>query len=100
MLVNLVNSKISMATVLAAHTYMVSTILYYLFYFPNLLNAIWIVPCSSERMLNKSLETPSDVIIYDLEDSVAPDAKPGARTALGKFFNVSTQLIYHNAIIL
>ncbi|EJC97995.1 beta subunit of citrate lyase [Fomitiporia mediterranea MF3/22] len=45
------------------------------------------VPCSSERMLNKSLETPSDVIIYDLEDSVAPDAKAGARTALGKFFN-------------
>ncbi|KAH8114622.1 citrate lyase beta subunit [Phellopilus nigrolimitatus] len=45
------------------------------------------VPSSSERMLKKSLETPSDVIIYDLEDSVAPDAKPAARTALARFLN-------------
>ena len=39
-------------------------------------------------MLNKSLVTSSDVIIYDLEDSVAPDAKPAARKALKSFLNV------------
>ena len=39
-------------------------------------------------MLVKSLETPSDVIIYDLEDSVAPDTKPRARSALHEFLNV------------
>lgn len=46
------------------------------------------VPCSSERMLNKSLSTNSDVIIYDLEDSVAPESKPQARKALKAFLNV------------
>ncbi|KAL5501598.1 hypothetical protein ACEPAH_8858 [Sanghuangporus vaninii] len=45
------------------------------------------VPCSEQRMLMKSLETPSDVIIYDLEDSVAPDAKARARSALNTFLN-------------
>ncbi|KAI5122460.1 hypothetical protein M0805_008771 [Coniferiporia weirii] len=45
------------------------------------------VPSSSERMLQKSLETPSDVIIYDLEDSVAPAAKPAARAALTAFLS-------------
>lgn len=41
-------------------------------------------------MLQKSLETPSDVIIYDLEDSVAPAAKPSARAALTNFLSVCT----------
>ncbi|KAL5520024.1 hypothetical protein ACEPAG_1684 [Sanghuangporus baumii] len=45
------------------------------------------VPCSEQRMLMKSLETPSDVVIYDLEDSVAPDAKARARSALNTFLN-------------
>ncbi|KLO17277.1 citrate lyase beta subunit [Schizopora paradoxa] len=43
------------------------------------------VPSSSERMLQKSLETPSDVIIYDLEDSVAQAQKTTARESLSKF---------------
>jgi len=30
------------------------------------------VPASSDKMLRKSLETSSDVVIYDLEDSVPP----------------------------
>ncbi|RXW24505.1 hypothetical protein EST38_g1365 [Candolleomyces aberdarensis] len=48
----------------------------------------WIyVPSSSERMLQKSLGTGSDVIIYDLEDSVAPspEDKANARANLKKF---------------
>jgi len=45
------------------------------------------VPASSERMLQKSLVTPSDVIIYDLEDSVAPseEGKTLARERLTEF---------------
>ncbi|KAG8689826.1 hypothetical protein FRC11_000341, partial [Ceratobasidium sp. 423] len=40
------------------------------------------VPSSNDRMLQKSLSSPSDAIIYDLEDSVAPAEKDRARTAL------------------
>ncbi|KAI3603037.1 citrate lyase subunit beta [Moniliophthora roreri] len=36
------------------------------------------VPSSSDRMLEKSTSVNSDVIIYDLEDSVAPSAKDKA----------------------
>ncbi|KAJ7164637.1 Pyruvate/Phosphoenolpyruvate kinase-like domain-containing protein [Mycena crocata] len=45
------------------------------------------VPSSSERMLQKSLTTNSDMIIYDLEDSVPPSAadKNAARTRLSDF---------------
>ncbi|KAF8195490.1 Pyruvate/Phosphoenolpyruvate kinase-like domain-containing protein [Pholiota molesta] len=45
------------------------------------------VPTSSDRMLEKSISTGSDVIIYDLEDSVspAPEDKLTARTRLKKF---------------
>ncbi|KAH9950562.1 citrate lyase beta subunit [Amylocystis lapponica] len=45
------------------------------------------VPTSSDRMLEKSLSTNSDVIIYDLEDSVPPSAadKTSARVRLQKF---------------
>ena len=49
-------------------------------------------------MLMKSLETPSDVIIYDLEDGVAPDAKSRARTALGDFLNVSFHFIFTSTL--
>ncbi|CAE6439426.1 unnamed protein product [Rhizoctonia solani] len=40
------------------------------------------VPSSNDRMLQKSLSSPSDALIYDLEDSVAPNEKKRARTAL------------------
>ncbi|CAE6469106.1 unnamed protein product [Rhizoctonia solani] len=43
------------------------------------------VPSSNDRMLEKSLSSPSDAIIYDLEDSVAPNEKQRARTALMGF---------------
>ena len=47
-----------------------------------------LVPASSDKMLQKSLETPSDVIIYDLEDSVPPTRadKDAARDRLSNFF--------------
>ena len=40
-------------------------------------------------MLNKSLDNPSDVIIYDLEDSVAPLEKASARASLVDFLSVA-----------
>lgn len=45
------------------------------------------VPASSDRMLQKSLEIGSDVIIYDLEDSIAPSekGKADARERLTEF---------------
>ncbi|GJE91756.1 citrate lyase beta subunit [Phanerochaete sordida] len=45
------------------------------------------VPASSDRTLNKSLVTQSDVIVYDLEDSVPPTRadKDGARHRLSLF---------------
>ncbi|KZT73832.1 beta subunit of citrate lyase [Daedalea quercina L-15889] len=45
------------------------------------------VPAASERMLQKSLVTNSDIIIYDLEDSVPPTKtdKEGARERLVQF---------------
>lgn len=45
------------------------------------------VPSSSQKMLTKSLGVPSDVLIYDLEDSVAPKAKADARNQLGQFLS-------------
>lgn len=49
------------------------------------------VPASSSRMLEKSLSTPSDTIIYDLEDSVPPSVehKINARNRLEDFLSVS-----------
>jgi len=37
------------------------------------------MPGSNERALEKAKSIPADVLIFDLEDSVAPDAKPSAR---------------------
>jgi len=37
------------------------------------------VPASSERFLAKARDLSADEVMLDLEDSVAPDAKPGAR---------------------
>ncbi|KAJ7505495.1 Pyruvate/Phosphoenolpyruvate kinase-like domain-containing protein [Mycena galericulata] len=45
------------------------------------------VPSSSDKMLQKSLSTNSDIIIYDLEDSVPPSAadKAASRARLAAF---------------
>ncbi len=39
------------------------------------------LPASNARALEKARELPADVVILDLEDAVAPDAKPAAREA-------------------
>ena len=37
------------------------------------------MPASNERALEKAKSIAADAIIFDLEDAVAPDAKPAAR---------------------
>ena len=37
------------------------------------------MPASNARALDKARTLPADVLIFDLEDAVAPDAKPTAR---------------------
>ncbi|GAA2133413.1 CoA ester lyase [Nocardioides bigeumensis] len=39
------------------------------------------LPASNERALEKAKTLPADALILDLEDAVAPDAKPAAREA-------------------
>jgi len=40
------------------------------------------IPGSKERALDKARDLPTDAIIFDLEDAVAPDAKVAARATL------------------
>src|SRR5437868_1567760 len=40
------------------------------------------VPADSERKLAKGSQSAADALIYDLEDSVAPEQKPAARATL------------------
>ena len=42
------------------------------------------IPGSKERALDKARNLPCDAIIFDLEDAVAPDAKPEARETLAQ----------------
>ena len=42
------------------------------------------IPASKERALEKAKTLPTDAIIFDLEDAVAPDEKPSARMLLAK----------------
>ncbi len=36
------------------------------------------MPAANDRALEKAQSIPADAIIFDLEDAVAPDAKPGS----------------------
>jgi len=45
------------------------------------------VPGSSEKMLKKAQGLPADQVFLDLEDAVAPSAKPGARATIVEALN-------------
>ncbi|WP_182378013.1 CoA ester lyase [Nocardioides sp. WS12] len=45
------------------------------------LRSVLYMPSANERALEKAKTLPADAIIFDLEDSVSPDAKVGARAA-------------------
>jgi citrate lyase subunit beta/citryl-CoA lyase len=59
------------------------------------LRSMLFVPADSERKLAKSLGNPADVLILDLEDSVAETRKPGARGTAAEF--ISAQAATLNA---
>jgi citrate lyase subunit beta / citryl-CoA lyase len=42
------------------------------------------MPGSNARAMEKARELPADVIVFDLEDAVAPAAKPAARAGIAK----------------
>jgi citrate lyase subunit beta/citryl-CoA lyase len=42
-------------------------------------------PGDSERKMEKATASPADAVIFDLEDAVAPEAKPKARALVGAF---------------
>lgn len=48
--------------------------------------SVLFVPAANARALEKSLTLAADCVIYDLEDSVAPEAKQSAREALAAHF--------------
>jgi citrate lyase subunit beta / citryl-CoA lyase len=48
----------------------------------RLLRSALYVPAANARALEKAPSLGADAVIYDLEDSVAPDVKPSAREAL------------------
>src|SRR5690625_1292511 len=49
------------------------------------MRSLLFVPGDSPRKLEKSLSTEADVLIFDLEDSVAPARKPEGRKILAAF---------------
>ncbi len=51
----------------------------------RLMRSFLFVPGDSERKLEKSLGSGADALVLDLEDSVAADAKVGARTTVVEF---------------
>jgi len=46
----------------------------------RLRRSVLYMPSSNERALQKAKDIPTDALIFDLEDAVAPDAKESART--------------------
>lgn len=46
---------------------------------PGLYRSVLYMPASNERAVEKAKSLPTDAVIFDLEDAVAPDAKPDAR---------------------
>jgi citrate lyase subunit beta/citryl-CoA lyase len=47
--------------------------------------SVLFVPAANARAMEKALTLPADALIFDLEDSVAPEAKDGARERLRAF---------------
>ena len=61
------------------------------------------MPASNERALEKARDLPTDALIFDLEDAVAPDAKSGARDTLARFlaeggYGSRTKIVRINAL--
>ena len=49
------------------------------------LRSFLFVPGDSEKKLDKTVDSPADALVLDLEDSVAPSRKDGARRLVGEY---------------
>lgn len=49
------------------------------------MRSLLFTPADSERKLAKGIASAADVLLVDLEDAIAPDAKPAARAAAAEF---------------
>ena len=52
---------------------------------PNRFRSWLFAPGDSERKMTKAAEGEADIVIFDIEDAVAEDAKPAAREAIRAF---------------
>jgi citrate lyase subunit beta/citryl-CoA lyase len=48
-------------------------------------------PGDSERKMEKAAATPADVVLFDLEDAVVPEAKPKARSMVAAFLKAQPE---------
>ena len=63
------------------------------------MRSLLFVPADSQRKLEKSLQSGADAIIVDLEDSVAPEHKAGARVAAAAFVQATRALAQRPRLI-
>ncbi|MRN77947.1 CoA ester lyase [Brucella sp. 10RB9210] len=60
--------------------------------------SVLFVPAANTRALEKSLTLSADCVIYDLEDSVAPEAKAAARAALAAHLSVHPKVAFERIV--
>ena len=48
----------------------------------RLRRSLHFVPGANEKMMNKAISLRADALIFDLEDSITPEAKQAARDAV------------------
>lgn len=54
---------------------------------PSRMRSWLFAPGDSERKMTKASDSAADIVLLDLEDSVSPENKPAARTAVADFLN-------------
>ncbi len=64
----------------------------------DLCRSVFFVPADSEKKLAKSETLNADITVYDLEDSVAPANRVGARELLGKHFAETQSTHRHRCV--
>ncbi len=60
--------------------------------------SVLFVPAANPRAMEKALTLSTDCVIYDLEDSVAPEAKIAARASLEEHFAVNRSVAFERIV--
>ena len=64
------------------------------------LRSVLYMPSSNAKALEKAKTLPIDGVIFDLEDAVAPDAKPAAREAAAANWWVNWLKLSLNCVVM